>query len=364
MLVVLCYGPSAAEARLRVGININQAVADSELTRMQMGGASLVRFPINWNFIEPRVDHYVWDFYDYAFAALANRRMTYFPVIQGLPAYIDHTYAEYPAGIAQLTRFRYFMQQLISRYGHGGSFWQEHPELPEMAPPAWQIWNEPNLPGNSPGLKPSPSTYSYVLKIAAEEIHARDPVTQVVVGGMSPSADFGALDYLDQLWKIPGTRAATDAIALHTYPRKPKQLTELLDFVGDFMESHFASQMPVWITEFGWSTAGEKVPQRKNRGAQARALKKAVEIMRRQRHLNLVGALWYSWRDMGRPGASNAWQPYTGLFNYDGLAKPSWRAFTRLTGGRGGSTVEGALPPVLAGPSFPAGPYQGFFPSG
>lgn len=360
-LLTMAAAP-AAHGAVRIGINISQAVADSELTRMQAGGADVVRFPINWYFIEPRADRYVFDYYDYAFTQLSLRRIRYLPVIGGMPDYLPHSFYEYPSGFEELTRFRYFVRQLLQRYGHNGSFWQAHPELPKMAPRAWQVWNEQNLPGNSANLTPSPATYSQLLMTAAQEIRAADPATDVLLGGMPLGAAFGGFDYLNQLWKIPGARAATDAVAFHTYPENPSQEVVILKNIGKFMRNHGAGRMPLWITEFGWATAGSKVTQRKGHYTQGRALRRTFREMRDQKYVNLQGALWYSWRDAFYPGASDAWQAYTGLFNFDGIAKPAWRAFTQVTGGRAGSATEGKLPPLLQGPSFPAGPSGGFFP--
>jgi hypothetical protein len=282
----------AASASVRIGINISQAVADSELTRMQAGGADVVRFPINWYFIEPRPDRWVFDYYDYAFTQLAIRQIRFLPVIGGMPDYIEHSFYEYPAGPEELTRFRYFVRQIVQRYGHNGAFWQAHPELPEMAPRAWQIWNEQNLPGNAADLTPSPATYSELLMTASQEIHTYDTAAEVLLGGMPLGASFGAFDYLNQLWKIPGARAAADSVAFHTYPENPRQELVVMKNIGRFMRHHGAGQMPIWITEFGWATAGSKVTQRKGHYTQGRALRRTFREMRNQKFINLEGAIW------------------------------------------------------------------------
>jgi hypothetical protein len=63
---------------------------------------------------------------------------------------------------------------------------------------------------------------------------------------------------------------------------------------------------------------------------QAEYLTQTFEMLAQNRErLGLDGVVWYSLNDTPGP----LWPAHCGLFTVDGQAKPSWDAFTALTGG-------------------------------
>ena len=65
-----------------------------------------------------------------------------------------------PAGAAAPVGQR-FVSGAVERYGPGGSFWAEHPSLPQRPIRTWQIWNEENFKYFV--AKPNPAEYGKLV---------------------------------------------------------------------------------------------------------------------------------------------------------------------------------------------------------
>ena len=65
--------------------------------------------------------------------------------VYGSPTWAEPTPENPPLGSA-LPGFEAFVRAAVERYGAGGTFWEEHPELPNLPIEDWQLWNEPNSP--------------------------------------------------------------------------------------------------------------------------------------------------------------------------------------------------------------------------
>ena len=91
-----------------------------------------------------------------------------------------------------------FTRAAVERYGTGGSFWKEHPNLPEMPISDWQFWNEPN---SHLFWKPAPNPTEYVELLRGFEhtVHSADPGAKVLLGGLFPTPRGDIL----RLWPAP-----------------------------------------------------------------------------------------------------------------------------------------------------------------
>jgi hypothetical protein len=229
--------------------------------------------------------------------------------------------------------FRAFVQAAAARYGANGTFWLEHPLTPKLPVIDWQLWNEVNSPSFW-YRKPSVKQYVGLLRVFHDGIKTGDPSALIVLAGLfrTPQIKNGIdLDrYLPGIYRRKA-KSLFDAVAVHPYATTPRDALEAVKETRKIMSSFKDKRTPIWITEIGWSTGGNPPtaltvsPQR-----QATYLRKTYGLMAANRgRFKIAGVVWYSWRDV--PGT--IWFDHTGLFSQDFDAKPSWDAFTGLTGG-------------------------------
>lgn len=149
---------------------------------------------------------------------------------------------------------------------------------------AWEIWNEPNLATEVDG-NVRPSDYVELLKAGYAGVRQGDPNALVVFSGLTPNGvndptvAIDDVEYLTQIYQINGGEIANyfDVMGMHVssthnppdtmwpdnpsneqgynddesfYFRRAEQLWDVMVASGD-------SAKPVWITEFGWTTANQ-----------------------------------------------------------------------------------------------------------
>src|SRR5207302_4445652 len=121
---------------------------------------------------------------DAAVALAAAAHLRYYPMM-GLPGPTQEPAAAAGA-MAQ------FVTSFAQRYGRGGAFWSEHPELPYLPVESYEIGNEPDITPTAPADQtslhyPDPASYALVYQAARAALHGVDPAAQAVVGGMLDS---------------------------------------------------------------------------------------------------------------------------------------------------------------------------------
>ena len=153
---------------------------------------------------------------------------------------------------ADATAMAAFVTSFAQRYGPGGSFWAQHPELPYLPVESYEIGNEPDITPTEPADETSlhyanPADYAEVYEAARTALHQVDPTAQAVVGGM---LDSGAIT-LDTAEQYLAAIGPMDAVGFHPYlydvttmEQDTTQLRQWLDANGD-------SNVPLDINEFG-----------------------------------------------------------------------------------------------------------------
>ena len=159
----------------------------------------------------------------------------------------------------------------------------------------FEVWNEPNYPKYWGG-PPEPGDYAQMLKAVADELHSKVPGMAVVSAGLSPHADtdtsgsMGFRNFLIEMYER-GAAQKADAIGIHPYPGVgPGQ-----DYLGDVrvylgkiqnvMDRYDDGQSPLWATEFGASTTGERAFDPQTAG---RAVSELLEMFPRIRGIELA----------------------------------------------------------------------------
>ncbi|HTK67087.1 MAG TPA: cellulase family glycosylhydrolase [Pseudonocardia sp.] len=191
---------------------------------------------------------------------------------------------------------------------------------------AWEIWNEPNCIGGCG--KGSPERFVAVLKAGYRGVKAGDPDAIVVSGGTSGND----VSWLRRMYAAGGA-GAFDALAVHPYQDPPTAPPDApsegdtyrfstLPQVHELMAANGDGTKPIWLTEFGWTTAGTGPRRGVDEATQARFLLEAVR--RVQRDYPFVShAFWFCLRDR------DDWTPYEnafGLLGVDGTPKPGFAA--------------------------------------
>jgi hypothetical protein len=323
---------------------------------MDAANVGTLRFEIFWAGVDPSpaADDLDWSGPDAVVGNAARSGIATLPFVSGTPAWVmalDGHGCETgqcqpfpPRGAAALAAWRAFLTAAVERYGPGGEFWALNPTLPQRPIRNWQIWNEMNSPSF---WKPKPDVkgYAVVLDAAHRAITSADRRAKIVLGGMfgtplgGQKPAIAAWDFLARLYRQKGAKRDFDAVAPHPYASKLNKVLAQVELIRDEMKAAGDERTDLWITEIGWASGGPPNPLNRGLAGQADRLREAFSyFVRKRRKLNLVNLTWYSWRDNSATDAGLCeWCPRSGLLHEDRALKPAFDAFTRFTGGTGGS---------------------------
>jgi polysaccharide biosynthesis protein PslG len=291
-------------------------------------GVTVVRVPFIWSRIEPFPGILDFSQEDIVVGAAAKAGLDVLPFVIDAPAFLSVSmplgYVRLPANAADLG---VFAARVVHRYGPGGSFWAEHPDLPAHPIRAWQVWNEPNLVHNW-YPRPDAAAYALLLKAAAAAIHVADPGAQVLAAGM-PDSDNGVPfeEYVSGLYAA-GAQESFDAFALNANAPTAQGTIDLVRYVRGLLDAH-GDTRPFDVTEFGWSSGGPDKPQRTSEDGQAQNIGAVIRTLGTERdQLRLQRLIEFSWRDREvAAGMKDQWPYYTGLLRADASPKPALEAF-------------------------------------
>jgi Glycosyl hydrolase catalytic core len=136
-----------------------------------------------------------------------------------------------------------------------------------------------------------------------------------------------------------------DAVAMHPYATTPRDALQAVRDTRRIMARFKDRRTPLWITEIGWASGGNRTPLTVSPQRQATYLRQSLGMLAANRgRYKIAGVIWFSWRDV--PGG--IWFNHTGLFTTDLEPKPAWNAFVGLTGGSAsaGSSASGLPSPL------------------
>jgi polysaccharide biosynthesis protein PslG len=337
------------------GVNVQTHPSGPEFEAMREGGVATYRWPISWAGVHPGPESPPdWTATDPVMANLARNGIKALPVLHGSPCFVVQCAPRDPPdassrppldSVEARTGWATFLGELVGRYGPGGSFWSENPDLPERPIRLWQIWNEPNAPQF---YRPAPSALEYaeLVELSSDAIKSVDPEAVIMLGGLpgQPHKPGGieATRFLDELYRL-GAQRHFDAVAIHPYSPDLAGVRSQVAAARRVLEGHADTETPIWVTELGWGASGGNANLVETVEGQAEMLRRAFGLLAARRdEWNVGGALWYAWRDP--PGGASAciWCRSSGLIDADGNPRPSWTAFAELSGGA--PVSPGALP--------------------
>lgn len=316
-------------------------LADQEaaLKAQADAGVGLLRQTFRWNEIEPRKDDWAFGMHDRLVASAAKAGIQILPIVFAVRPGAEQPRKKNVKLTGTTTRpprdmdeFAQYAAVLVKRYGRGGSFWKEHPDVPAMPMTAWQIWNEPNLAAYWGG-RPNQIEYTAMLKASAKAIRAIDPKAEIVTGGL-PESKLGIPvdEYVDLITKA-GAKGSFDTLAIHPYAEDVGGVMVALQTARDALDAAGDTDVAIRITEVGWSDNG---PKSKFTVSSAQQAELVGELYRRTaavaEEMQLKGVVYYGWRDVEPcPDCKDFWGWHTGLMTLENEPKPALQAYRQAT---------------------------------
>lgn len=322
-----------------------------EVAMMKRGGIGTMRAVFDAG-IEASPDPARWAPYDALMTSAARAHIRVLPVLIGNPGGRLGLYR--PRNRVERTAWARFVSGAAERYGRGGSFWRDRPELQPTPITHYQVWNEPNLPAY---WRPHNDAAGYLrlVRLTRARLRGVDPSARIVLAGVPDSRNgTRMLDYVRAIYAQPGARALFDVVALHPYSPDARGVLEKLNLVRALMDRHGDRRTPIWVTELGWATGGPRSsPFRTTEAGQAAQITRSVRALIAARaRLRLGRLILFGLQDRAYAASERPWWgPRVGLFDLAGRPKPAWRAFVGLTNGRPGGRLRSvAGPPRSARP--------------
>jgi GH35 family endo-1,4-beta-xylanase len=293
----------------------------AEIARMGAGRVGTLRLNLVWGSVQSSAGApYDWSHYDQIVGAAAQQGIRVLFTVSSSPSWVA-SQSNYPPTGAFIDPFRAFVQAAAQRYAGVVTY--------------WQLWNEMNSPSFwfDP---PSPQQYVELLKVFSSAVKSGNPRAKVVLGGLFRTPQLPnsipLTRYLPAVYKAGG-KPFFDAVSVHPYANAPKDALRAVKQTRKIMNRFKDTKAKLWITEIGWATGGNASPLTVTPDVQAANVTRSYRLLAKTRkRLKLVGAIWYSWRDL--PG--RIWFNHTGLFDETGNPKPSWYSFVALTRGSPG----------------------------
>jgi hypothetical protein len=319
-----------------------------DFDRMGTGKVGSVRIIVNWSVIDPSSapGDNNWFSVDPLVAEAAKNGIEILPFIYGTPPWVARDldnrncngskcviFAPQKAGA--LDAWNTFVGEVVARYGPNGDFWAQHPDIPKTPFEDYQIWNEQNSKSFY-RPKPKPKAYAKLLSSAADAIDSRDAGAQVVLGGMAELAGsrkaIAGSKYLADFYKVRGVKEDFDAIAPHPYGATIGKVSSQVKQYRKVMKKAGDSGAGMFVTEVGAGSAKGGTSLNRGKDGQAKLLKEIYKFFIKKRNsYNVEQVDWFSWEDSTVSICS--WCKTSGLLTKTGKAKPSYKAFTKLTGG-------------------------------
>ncbi|WP_354697377.1 hypothetical protein [Paraconexibacter sp. AEG42_29] len=216
-----------------------------------------VRVIADWNHAEPEAPdratgahRFRWTLTDATAGGLARNGLRW-DVILGFSSAWAGTVPGTAAGPAPLKPFAAFATAFAERYGRGGRFWRDHPELPYVPVTTYQVWNEANL-----DMSWTAPTYAEFYAGVRAAIIAAEPQARVAVGGLAQGKDTASRFLRAMVAARPSLVKEMDAVGVTIYRRIPQQVLEDVVAFRRTLDELGARDTAIDVNETGWTTSG------------------------------------------------------------------------------------------------------------
>ena len=341
VLSLLAVAPPAAASLAPpsfAGMSPQTQDSDHDFALMRSSGVTSVRLPMYWSQIQPEnrfVSRPDFDAFDREVKLAAEYGIRVFPFLFHTPEWVAPDSRTLPVATPwQRWAWTAFLRDAADRYGPDGSFWREHPAVPQLPIRSWEIWNEENIVTFT--ASPSPSHYAKLLRLSGRVLHGVDPGSQVIVGGLfgrplqvPPNVPSGV--FLSRLYRDQPVKRFFDGVALHPYVADAAAIRGQIGNLRRVMRVHHDVHTGIYMTELGWGSDSFESRWERGLRGQARELNQAMAMLVANRaSWHIEGVWWFSWTDLQ---GNCQFCDSAGLLTEDHEAKPAWYQFNAWTGG-------------------------------
>jgi hypothetical protein len=336
------------------GVNVNRVFDGGlsnpnwgvQLGAVQASGITRVRSDALWPVAEPSaplagIHLYDWRDQDLIESNLAGHGLDWLPILDYAPAWAarDPTYPHSPPRSSD--DYAAYAAAFAGRYGRGGSFWRERPDVRYTPVTTYEIWNEEDNPAFWEPA-PEPAVYADLYVKARAAIRSVDPQAVVLVGGLLPDTAF-----VDAMYRArPGLAGAVDAVAIHPYAASPYDVFREVRELRATLDAAGGGSPPLYVTELGWVTHGDS-PLLTTDAQRAANLSWTSDWLARS-DCGIRTVMPYTWTTPERnPSDPEDWY---GIYGWHGHPTASSDAYARVVA-RWSSDPAGAAagPPVCHG---------------
>jgi hypothetical protein len=313
--------------------------SESDFAGMGSAGFGAYRVPVNWSSIQATRDGgYDWAGLDAQIRFATENGLRPVPVVFGTPGFVHATTQQKlypPVSRDDLNEWQDFNEALATRYGPGGDFFDENPDVETLPVITWIEWNEQNVQNNW-RPKPDPRQYAKLVQAADKGLSAAQPKAEVVLGGMfgypRGNRSIKAKKFLKKLYAVKGFAKHFDAVNVHPYGHDLGDVKKQIEDLRSVMKKAHDRNGGIYVGEVGWASSG---PHRSDlvlgKKGQAKTLKKVLNFtLDKRRKWKIGGVLIYAWRDFPAGEISCLWCPGAGLVDQGGSPKPALDAVEKV----------------------------------
>jgi hypothetical protein len=313
----------------------------SEFKRMRKSGVESARFAVYWVHLQPKAGQAPnFKLLDRIVTASAKARLRLMPVVLGAPPWATLD-ASRPIDVPRdPAEYAQFITSLVERYGDGGTFFAEHPQVRRFPIRSWQIWNEVSNPWYwDTGYA---FTYPRALRAAYDAAKAADPGSRVYMAGLNSGGAGTSWDALDAIYRQLDKQKLGrpfDEIAVHVYTKNVREATRVVRETRAVAEKHGDAKRPIRVTELAWPAARGKLRDENghkreffaattDKGMAKRLVAGVLLLARARKELGISGVDWFQW--------ASSYKGTDDAFRYSGLRlarskrlkdKPAMKAF-------------------------------------
>jgi polysaccharide biosynthesis protein PslG len=337
--------PPAVSVADRVGVSshffwLGRGDAVSRMGQLRAAGVRWLRDDFNWDRIQPTPGQFDWARTDNLMAAASETGMQVLGVLTYSPAWAssDPTGGgRRQFGPSDPAAYARFAAAVTDRYGRGGAFWAEHPELDPQPLRAIEVWNEPH--GHWSWGTPDPAAYAALFRATVSAVEPRREVRVLLsADNLQVRQDRAIRPWFTEVVRAdPGVLRLADGLAVHPYPqpwfRGPNDRSSDPRWRFERATAPTATarvrgvRLPVWITEVGWSTE-PSADGSVDEATQARFIREAVLRVTGEWAGSVARMFLYTYGD--NPDEANPLHRGYGLRRADGSPKPAWDALSAL----------------------------------
>ena len=337
LIVLITASPAAAARSVPFGFfgvhwgpelrSLPDEAEDAQWDLMAASGVESVRIDFTWSKAQSTPgDPIDFSHTDAAVRRASLRGIDLLPVVYDVPAWA-RAYRNRPKSPPlDPADYAAFLAALVERYGPGGTYWGENPDVPVRPLREWQIWNEPHLrsywDADQNGEYGYLREYGRLLRASYRAIKSRDAVARVVLGGLTQRA----WDEIEELYRVGRIKGAFDVAALQIFPQTVRRAGIATQLFRNALAARGDRRKPIYITEISWPASRGRTPRvrylahetpRSMAGKLGAAYTKLAE---QRRKLGLQRIYWFTWAsEYGRGGS---------VFNYSGLLQYREGKFT------------------------------------